>query len=112
MPSLTDAPSFLGLFIDIFIGHSLLLLWVATNISSCSLMIIPVIVLSSSFMRSLTLLRLSKFSKLKLSSNKGGRSKWFIMIEVVSIMVNMMRWDITLDHLRSSFMNVALMLSI
>ena len=112
MPSLTDASSFLGLFIHIFVGHSLLLLWVATNISSRSLIIIPVMVLSSSFMRSLTLLRLSKFSKVMLSSNKGGRSKWFIMTEVMSIMVNMMRWDTTLDHLRSFFMNVALMLSI
>ena len=39
----------------------------ATYTSSCSLMIIPFMVLSSSFMRSLTLW---KISKLKLSSNK------------------------------------------
>ena len=45
----------LGLFIQIFVGHSLILQWVATNISSHSLMIILVMVLSSSFMRSLTL---------------------------------------------------------
>ena len=45
--------------IDIY-GHSPLLIWVATNISSRSLMIIPVMVLLSSFMKSLTLWRLSK----------------------------------------------------
>ena len=49
---------------------------------------------------------------LKLSSNKGRRSKWFIMTEVVSIMVDTMRRDTTLDHLQSTFRNVALMLSI
>ena len=63
-------------------------------------------------MRSLNLWRLSNLSKLKLSSNKGKRSKWFILIEVVSIMVDMTRWDATLDHLRGTFRNVALMLSI
>ena len=68
-----------------------------------------VIVLSSSFVRSLTLWRLSK---LKLSSNKGRRSKWFIMTEVVSIMVDIMRRDTTLDHLQSTFRNVASMLDI
>ena len=75
-------------------------------------MIIPVVVLLGSFMRSLIILRLSKLSKLKLSSNKERRSKWFILTEVVSIMVDMMRWDTTLDHLQSTFKNVALMLSI
>ena len=60
-------------------------------------------------MRSLTLLRLSK---LKSSSNKGRISKWFILTEVVSIMVDMMRWDAILDHLQSTFRNVALMISI
>ena len=39
--------------------HSLFLLWVATNISSRSLMIIPIMVLSSSFVRSMALWRLS-----------------------------------------------------
>ena len=57
-------------------------------------------------------LEASTLSKLKLSSNKGRRSKWFILIEVVSIMVDMMRRDATLDHLRSTFRNAALMLSI
>ena len=38
-------------------------------------------------------------SKLKLSSNKGRRSKWFILTKVVGIMVDMMRRDATLDHL-------------
>ena len=75
-------------------------------------MIIPVMVLSSSFVRSLNLLRLSKLSKQKLSSNKVRRSKWFILIEVMSVMVDMMRHDATLDHLRSTFRNVALMLNI
>ena len=112
MPRLIDALSCLGLFIQIFVGNSLLLLWVTTNISSHSLMIIPVMVLSSSFVRSLTLLRLSKFSKQKLNSNKGRRSKWFILTEVVSIMVDMIRRDATLDHLQSTFRNVALMLNI
>ena len=112
MPRLIDTPSCLGLFIQIFVGHSLLLLWVTTNISSRSLMIIPVIVLLGSFVRSLIILRLSKLSKLKLSSNKERRSQWFILTEVVSIMVDMMRWDTTLDHLQSTFKNVALMLSI
>ena len=51
---------FLRLFIQIFVGYSFLLLWVATNISSRLLMIIPVMVLSSSFERSLNLWRLSK----------------------------------------------------
>ena len=92
-----------------FLGHSLHLLWVAINISSHSLMIILVMVLSSSFMTNSTLYRLSK---LKLSSNKGKRSKWFILTEVVSIMVDMMRQDTTMDHLRCTFKNVALMLSI
>ena len=46
-------------------------------------------------MRSLTLWRLSK---LKLSSNKGRISKWFIMIEMVSIMVDMMKRYATLDY--------------
>ena len=104
--------SFLGLFIQIFMGHSLLLLRVAINISSRSLMVIPVMVFSSSFVRSLTLWRVSKLSKLKLSSNKGRRSKWFILIEVVSIMVDIMRHEATLNHLKSTFRNVALMLSI
>ena len=36
-----DALSCFGLFIQIFVGHSLLLLRVAINISSYSLMIIP-----------------------------------------------------------------------
>ena len=62
-------------------------------------------------MRSLNLWRSSNLSKQKLSSNKGRRSKWFIMIEVVNIMVDMMRRNVTLDHLRSTFKNVALMLS-
>ena len=44
------------------------------KISSRSLMIIPIMVLSSSFVRSLNLCRLSKRSKLTLSSNKGRRS--------------------------------------
>ena len=109
MLRLIDAPSCLGLFIQIFVGYSLLLLWVATNISSRSLMIISVMVLSSSFVRSLTLRRLSNQ---KLSSNKGRRSKWFILIEVVSIMVDIMRRDATLNHLRSTFKDVALILSI
>ena len=60
-------------------------------------------------MRSLKLWRLSK---LKLSSNKGRRSKWFILAEVVSIMGDMMRQDATLDHLQSTYRNVALMFSI
>ena len=111
MSRLIDVLSCLELFIQIFVGHSLLL-WVAANISSGSLMIIPVRVLSSSFVRSLNLLRLSKLSKLNLSFNKGRGSKWFIMTEVVSIMVDMMRRDATLDHLRGTFRNVALMLSI
>ena len=92
MPRLIDALSCLGLFILIFLGYSFLLLWVATNISSCSLMIIPVMVLLSSFMRNLTHWRLSKQ---KFSSNKGRRSKWFILTEVVNIMVDMMRHDAT-----------------
>ena len=53
-----------------------------------------------------------RLSKQKLSSNKGRRSKWFILPKVVSIMVDMMRHDATLDHLRSTFRNVALMLNI
>ena len=44
MPRLINALSCFRLFIQIFVGHSLLLLWVATNISSSSLMIIPVMV--------------------------------------------------------------------
>ena len=60
-------------------------------------------------MRSWTLLRLSKQ---KLSSNKGRRSKWFIMTEVVSIMVSLMRHDATSDHMQGTFRNVALMFSI
>ena len=63
-------------------------------------------------MRNLALWRLSKISKKKLSFNKGRISKWFILIEVVSIMVDMMRRDVTLDHLRSTFRNATLMLSI
>ena len=63
-------------------------------------------------MRSLTLWRLSKLSKLKLSSNKKRRSKWFILTKVVSIMVDMMRRNATMDHLQSTFRNVALMISI
>ena len=109
MPRLIDKLSCLGLFIQIFMGHSLLLLWMATNISSRSLMIIIVMVLLSSFVRILTLWRLSNQ---KLSSNKGRISKWFILTKVVSIMVDMMRRDATLDHLRSTFRNVASMLSI
>ena len=35
------------------------------------------------------------FSKQKLSSNKGRISKLFILTYVVSIMVDMMRWDAT-----------------
>ena len=35
-----------------------------------------------------------------------------VLTEVVSIMVDMMRWDATLYHLRGTFGNVALMLSI
>ena len=50
----------LGLFMQIFVGHSSLLLRVATNISSRSLMIIPDMVLLSSFVRSLKLWRLPK----------------------------------------------------
>ena len=69
-------------------GHSPLLLWAVTNILSLSLMIIPVMVLSSSFVKILTLWRLSKQ---KLSSNKGRRSKWFILRDMVSIMIDMMR---------------------
>ena len=61
--------------------------------------IIPIMVLLSSFVRSLTLWWLSKLSKKKLNSNKGRRSKWLILIEVVSIMVDMMRHDATLNHL-------------
>ena len=80
------------------------------NYSSCSLMIIPVMVLSSSFVKSLTLWRLSKLSKQKLSSNKGRRSKWFILIEVVSILVDMI--DATFNHFQSTFRNVVLMLNI
>ena len=60
-------------------GHSPLLLWVAIYISLHSLMIIPVMVLSSSFMKSLTLWRLSFKSKVELQqgnkvvhSDKGG----------------------------------------
>ena len=112
MLRLLDALSCLRLFIQTFVGNSLLLLWMATNISLRSLMIIPIMVLSSSFVRSLTLWRLSKLSKQKLNSNKERRSKWFILIEVVGIMVDKMRRDVTLDHLRSTFRNVALMLSI
>ena len=112
MPRLIDTMSCLGLFIPIFVGYSLILLRVATNISSHSLMIFPVMVLSSSFVRSLTFWRLSKLSKLNLSSNKGRRSKWFIQTKVVSIMVEMMRRDATLNHLQSTFRNVPLMLSI
>ena len=52
---------------------------------------------------SLTIWRLSKLSKLKLSSNKGRRSKWFILTKVVNIMADMMRHDATLDHLQNSF---------
>ena len=70
--ALTDAPRLLGLFIQIFVSHSILLLWLAINISSCSWMIIPVMVLSNSFLRSLTLLRLSK---LKLSFNSRKKIK-------------------------------------
>ena len=62
-------------------------------------------------MRSLNLWSLSKLSKLKLSSNKGRESKWFVLVEVVSIMIDMMRRDATLDHLRGTFRKVALMLS-
>ena len=112
MARLTDAPSCLGLFIHLLLGYSLLLLWMATNFSSHSLMIIPVMVFSSSFVRSLNLWRLSKLSKLKLSSKHRRRSKWFILTEVVSIMVDMMRWDGTLDHLQSIFRNMTLMFSI
>ena len=50
--------------------------------------------------------------KLNLSSNKGTRLKWFILTKVVSIMVDIMRRDATLDHLRSTFRNVVLMLTI
>ena len=76
------------------------------DVSSHSLMIIPVIVLSSSFVKILTLWRLSKLSKKNLSFNK------FILIEVVSILVDMTRQDATLDHLQSTFRNEALMLNI
>ena len=109
MSRLIDALSCLGLFTQIFVGHSLLLLYVATIISSRSLMIILVMVLLSLFVRSLNLWRLSK---LMLSSNKGRRSKWFILTKVMSITVDMMRRNATLDHLQSTFRNVALMLSI
>ena len=95
-----------------FVDYSPLLLWVVRNISSHSLMIIPDMVLSSSFVRILNLWRLSKLSKKRLSSNKGRKSKWFILIEVVSIMVDRMRQDVDLNHLQSTFRNVALMLSI
>ena len=76
--------------------------------SSCygGLQKFPVLVLSSSFVRSLTLWRLSKLLKKKLSFNKGRRSKWFILIEAVSIMVETRR------NLGPTFRNVALMLSI
>ena len=63
-------------------------------------------------MKSLTLWRPSNISKQKLSSNKGRISKWFIMTDIVSIMANMIRRDATLDHLRNTFKNVALILSI
>ena len=56
--------------------------------------------LSSSFVRSLNLWRLSKFSKLKLSSNKGRRSKRFIVTKVVSIMVDMMSRNVRPDKIR------------
>ena len=68
----------------------------------------PIMVLSSSFMRSQPLWNLSKLLKLKLSSNKGRRSKLFILIGVISIMVDMMRRDAILNHLRNTFRNVAL----
>ena len=98
MLRLINALSFLRLFIQIFVGDSLLLLWVATNISSRSLMIIPIMVLSSSFVRNMTLWRLSKISKKKLSFKKGRKSKWFILTKVVTTLVDMMKQDVTLDH--------------
>ena len=60
-------------------GHKYLIIFI---------MIILVMVLSSSFVRILTLWRVSK---LNLSSNKGRRSKWFILTKVMSTMVDMMR---------------------
>ena len=98
MPRLIDALSCVGLFIKIFVRPSLFLLWVATNISSRSLMTIPVMVLSSSFVKSLTLWRLSKLSNQKMSSNKGRRSKWLILTKMVSIVIDMIKQDATLDN--------------
>ena len=71
----------LGVIPTYICGSFTSLAMVATNISLRSLMIILVMVLSSSIVRSLILWRLSK---LKLSSNNGRRSKWFIITEVVS----------------------------
>ena len=48
-----------------------------------------------------------KAFKAKVELRKGKRSKWFILTEVVSIMVDMMRRDATLDHLQSTFRNAA-----
>ena len=53
-----------------------------------------------------------KASKEKVELHKGRRSKWFILTKVVSIRVDMIRRDSTLDDLRSTFKNVALMLNI
>ena len=49
-------------------------------------------------MKSLTCCRPSNISKQKLSSDKG-ISKWLILTKVVSIMIDMIRRDATLDHL-------------
>ena len=57
-------------------------------------------------------LEVFKAYKAKLNSNKGKISKWFILIKVVSIMVDMMKRDATMDHLKSTSRNVALMLNI
>ena len=107
-----DAPSCSGLFIQIFMGpftplamggHKYFIMFIDDYF--CYGFVELIHERSDS-------LETFKISKQKLSSNKGRRSKWFIMIEVVSIMVDMMRQDATLDHLRSTFKNVALMLSI
>ena len=47
----------------------------------------------------------------KVELQQGKKIK-VVLTEVVSIMVNMMRQDTTLDHLKSTLRNVALMLSI
>ena len=109
MPRLIDVLSCLGLFIQIFVSHSILLLWVATNIFSRSFIIIPVMVLSSSFTKSLEAF---KAFKAKVELQQGKRIKVVHYDKVVSNLVDMMRREATLDHLRGTFRNVALMLSL